>query len=79
MARKQLDLGLPPGPNPALAKGLRVEPFASVWALVNGLGVVSIHRTEAAAQGALEDERERLARANLPREIDAPDGDEAAK
>jgi hypothetical protein len=50
---------LPPGPNPAAAKGLRVAPFAKIFALVDGLGCISLHRTEAEAQTALDQERQR--------------------
>lgn len=49
----------PIGPNPAAAKGLRVEPWANIFALVDGLGVISPYRTEAEAKAALEIELER--------------------
>jgi hypothetical protein len=55
---------LPVGPNPAAAQGLRVRPFANIFALVEGLGVVSLHQTEPEAQTALEHELKR--RAALP-------------
>jgi len=51
--------GLAPGPNPAASKGLRVSPFANIFALVDGLGVTTLHRTEADAKKALEAELER--------------------
>lgn len=53
-----------PGPNPEAAKGLRVKPFANVFALVEGLGVISLHQTEAEAKTALEGEIERRKRFN---------------
>ena len=49
----------PIGPNPAAAKGLRVEQWANIFALVDGLGVISPYRTEAEAKAALEIELER--------------------
>ena len=49
----------PIGPNPAATKGLRVEPWANIFALVDGLGVISPYRTEAEAKTALEVELER--------------------
>ena len=52
------------GPNPEATKGLRVKPFANVFALVEGLGVVSLHQTEADAKTALEGEIERRTQAN---------------
>ena len=51
-------------PNPEAAKGLRVKPFANIFALVEGLGVVSLHKTEADAKTALEGEIERRTQAN---------------
>jgi hypothetical protein len=45
--------------NPEAAKGLRVRPFANIFALVEGLGVISLHKTEADAKTALEGEIER--------------------
>ena len=42
----------PIGPNPAAAKGLRVEQWANIFALVDGLGVISPYRTEAEAKAA---------------------------
>lgn len=50
---------MPRGPNPAIAKGLRVAPFAKIFALVDGLGCISLHKTEADAKTALEQEQER--------------------
>jgi hypothetical protein len=58
---------LPIGPNPAGALGLRVKPFANIFALVESLGVVSLHLTEAEAKTALEDE---LARRSTSGRID---------
>lgn len=55
---------MPEGPNPEATKGLRVKPFANIFALVEGLGVVSLHQTEAEAQTALEGEVERRIRFN---------------
>jgi hypothetical protein len=55
---------MPEGPNPEAAKGLRVKPFAKIFALVEGLGVMSLHRTEADAQTALEQEQERRSNFN---------------
>ena len=49
-------------PNPEATKGLRVKPFANIFALVEGLGVVSLHRTEADAKTALEEALERRAK-----------------
>lgn len=59
---------MPPGPNPAIAKGLRVAPFANIFALTETLGVISLHRTEAEANEALrsELERRRALRARAP-------------
>jgi len=56
--------GLPRGPNPAIAKGLHVAPFANIFALVENLGAISLHRTEADAKTALEAELKR--RSSLP-------------
>ena len=50
---------MPEGPNPEATKGLRVKPFANIFALVESLGVVSLHKTEADAKTALEAELER--------------------
>jgi hypothetical protein len=50
---------MPVGPNPAIAKGPRVAPFANIFALVESLGVISLHKTEADAKTALEAELER--------------------
>lgn len=50
---------MPIGPNPAAARGLCVRPFGSIYALVEGLGVISAHKLEAEAQTALEHELER--------------------
>jgi hypothetical protein len=55
---------MPEGPNPEAAKGPRVKPFANVFALVEGLGVISLHRDEADANAALEGEIERRKRFN---------------
>lgn len=48
---------LPAGPNPAAAKGLRVEPFAKIFALVDGLGCISLHKTREEADAALAAQR----------------------
>jgi hypothetical protein len=58
---------VPPGPNPEGAKGLRVKPFANIFALVESLGVISLHQTEADAKTALEGEIERRQRFNASR------------
>jgi hypothetical protein len=50
---------VPPGPNPEAALGLRVKPFANIFALVEGLGVISLHQDEGGAKTALEVELER--------------------
>jgi hypothetical protein len=52
------------GPNPEAALGLRVKPFANIFALVEGLGVISLHQTEADAKTALEGEIERRRQVN---------------
>jgi hypothetical protein len=58
-SRPRNKTGLPPGPNPAASQGLRVKPFANIFALVDGLGVITLHRSEADAKTALESELER--------------------
>ena len=50
---------MPVGPNPMASAGLRVAPFANIFALVEGLGCISLHRTEAEAKTALEGELKR--------------------
>lgn len=55
---------VPPGPNPEAERGLRVKPFANIFALVESLGVISLHQTEADAKTALEGEIERRKRFN---------------
>jgi hypothetical protein len=55
---------LPVGPNPMASSGLRVAPWANIFALVDGLAALSAYRTEAEAQTALEHELKR--RAALP-------------
>lgn len=62
--RRVTERKTPVGPNPEAAKGLRVKPFANIFAVVEALGVVSLHRDEADAQTALEVELKR--RAALP-------------
>jgi hypothetical protein len=52
--RRVTERKMPVGPNPAIAKGLRVAPWANIFALVDGLGVISPYRTEAEAKAALE-------------------------
>jgi hypothetical protein len=44
---------MPVGPNPAIKKGLRVEPFANIFALVENLGVISLHQSREDADAAL--------------------------
>lgn len=67
--RRQPKAAAPEGPNPAAAKGLRVEPFGAGFAVVEGLGVISLHRAETEAQTALE---RRLERRKLLRERAEP-------
>jgi hypothetical protein len=55
---------MPVGPNPMASAGLRVAPFANIFALVEGLGCISLHRTEAEAKTALEGEIERRRQVN---------------
>jgi hypothetical protein len=55
---------MPVGPNPFAGAGLRVAPFANIFALVEGLGCISLHKTEADAKTALEGEIERRRRIN---------------
>jgi hypothetical protein len=62
------------GPNPAASRGLRVRPFANIFALVESLGVISLHRTEQEAKTALEAELERRKKTFKPGE-GAPAGD----
>jgi hypothetical protein len=50
---------LPEGPNPAASASIHVEPFVAVFAVVEGLGVISLHRTQEEAQAALAAELER--------------------
>ena len=67
------------GPNPEATKGLRVKPFANIFALVEGLGVISLHRTEAEAKTALEEwlERRRKLRVAVHDDADnAPSGED---
>ena len=51
--RRVTERKMPVGPNPAIKKGLRVEPFANIFAVVEGLGVISLHRTREEADAAL--------------------------
>ena len=44
---------MPVGPNPAAAKGLCVKPFANIFAVVESLGVISLHKTREEADAAL--------------------------
>jgi hypothetical protein len=64
---------MPPGPNPEALKGLRVKPFANIFALVEGLGVISLHKTETDAKAALEGEIERRQRFNASRVLEDND------
>jgi hypothetical protein len=52
---------LPPGPNPAASAPLRVNPFGKIFALVEGLGVISLHRTRDEGEAAFAAEAERRA------------------
>jgi hypothetical protein len=70
---------MPVGPNPAIAKGLRVEPWANIFALVDGLGVIMPYQTEAEAKAALEAELERRRKLRVVVHDDAdnaPKGDQ---
>ena len=60
--KRAKDAGLPPGPNPAATAPLRINPFGKAFALVEGLGVISLHRTRKEAKTALAAARERRAR-----------------
>ena len=53
--RRGTERRMPVGPNPAIAKGLCVKPFANIFALVENLGVISLHRTREEAAAALAD------------------------
>jgi hypothetical protein len=69
------------GPNPAALKGPRVEPFGTGFALVEGLGVISLHRGETEAKTALEAYLERRERLNVVlnnNAVQAPKGDARA-
>jgi hypothetical protein len=46
--------GIVPGPNPHASDPLHVAPFGKVFALVEGLGVISTHRTREEAEAALK-------------------------
>jgi hypothetical protein len=59
MNPKPRSTGLPPGPNPAAQLPLRVNPFGKVFALVEGLGVISLHNTREEGEAALAVEVER--------------------
>ena len=70
---------MPVGPNPAIAKGLRVAPWANIFALVDGLGVIAPYQTEAEAKAALEAELERRRKLRVVVHDDAdnaPKGDQ---
>jgi len=45
---------MPPGPNPHAHDPMQVKPFGKIWAVVEGLGVISAHRTRAEADQALK-------------------------
>jgi hypothetical protein len=70
---------MPVGPNPALKKGLHVTPWANIFALVDGLGVIMPYQTEAEAQTALEHELKRRASldsgSGLLRQATTPEAD----
>jgi hypothetical protein len=68
---------MPEGPNPAAKLGLRVSPFANIFALVEGLGVISLHQKEADAKAALEGEIERRLRFNASHVVSHKDAVEA--
>jgi hypothetical protein len=53
------DMRRVPGPNPVLKKGLRVEPWANIFALVEGLSVLSLHPKREDAEAALLERAER--------------------
>jgi hypothetical protein len=78
--RRVTERKMPVGPNPAIAKGLRVEPWANIFALVDGLGVISPYRTEAEAKAALEAElarRNSIERVAVGKDADkTPNGDD---
>jgi hypothetical protein len=46
---------MPPGPNPAASRPLRVEQMGRAWVVVEGLGVVSMHKRWGEAKAALAD------------------------
>jgi hypothetical protein len=74
MAKQTPPRAAAPEINPEAKLGLRVKPFANVFALVEGLGVISLHKTEAEAKTALEGEIERRHRFNerLPERVEPP-------
>lgn len=44
---------MPPGPNPHRDDPIHVASFGKVWAVVEGLGVISMHKERAEAEEAL--------------------------
>lgn len=52
---------LSPGPNPHAGDPLHVAPFGKAWALVEGLGVISAHKTKDDADRAYIEEQHRRA------------------
>jgi ribosomal protein S27AE len=70
---------MPIGPNPSASRPAHVAPFANIFALVEGLGVISLHQTEAEAKTALEEwlERRRKLRVAVHDDEDkAPSGED---
>jgi hypothetical protein len=64
--------------NPAAKLGVRVRPFGKIFALVEGLGVISLHQTETDAQTALEGELERRNASHVVKHkdpVEAPKGE----
>ena len=55
--------------NPHAYDPLHVEPYGKAWALVEGLGVITTHKTKPEAETALAAERNR--RANVKAAIEA--------
>jgi hypothetical protein len=53
-ARKTVMPPMPPGPNPHRDDPMQVKPFGRIWAVVEGLGVISLHRTREEADEELK-------------------------
>jgi hypothetical protein len=64
---------MPPGPNPAANRPLRVSRMGKAWVVVQGLGVVSMHKRWWEAKAALAEALKRQERraATSPRKSDA--------